>query len=233
MRFTQNVHSSWIPLMYSLAYEKPMVDFLDSLKEKSIQPATKDIFRVFQMPVSDIKVVILGQEPYPIPGAANGLAYGVKEPYSWSKLLTKIRREVLETVAWTVERSGDWGSLEKWNNQGVFLLNLALTVETNKGGSHAKNWENFAKSVISFISKENPCIWLMWGNRIKHYKGRIFNPFIVENYTRETIEEIPIDPELNYIIEGENPVMGENFSNDGFYKTNRILSKKSINIINW
>lgn len=241
MNLFKNVDPSWIPLLHSLAYQKPLVDFLESLKEESFQPAQAQIFRVFEMPVKEIKVVILGQAPYPKPGDAVGLAFAVSQNSKIPVLLQNIQKEIHETEG--IDKNFEdvltdtWKTLEHLERQGVFLLNTSLTTKTGESNSHPDMWEKFTSKIISYISFENPCVWLLWGKKARSYSATIKNPVIVTGYDRETIEEIPIDPEINYIIPGDNPMvvsMGEEtFSKEGFYYTNILLGKKSLNKIIW
>lgn len=236
MNLFRNVHESWIPLLHSLAYKEPLVNFLTSLNEISYQPDYEKIFKVFEMPVKDIRLVILGQDPYPKPGDAIGTAFAVSEKSKMPEVLKNIRKEALQSKEW-VAANTDWQNLKHWTNQGVFLLNSALTVETGNAGSHLKYWKQFTETVVSYISAENPCVWMLWGKSAMSYSTKIKNPLIVEGYDKISIEDIPIDPTLNYIIPGEHPAvmsMGkESFSNNGFYYTNKILEKRSLKKIIW
>ena len=244
MNLFKNVHESWIPLLHSLAYKEPLVKFLSSLSEISFQPEFEKIFKVFEMPVKDIKVVILGQDPYPKPGDAIGRAYAVSDKSKMPFILRNIEKEIFRTKGIEVLNQDNdivdqsWKTLNHWSEQGVFLLNTTLTVETGSAGSHIRYWKEFTEMIVQFISHENPCIWMLWGSYLKTHGSNIKNPFLVKGYDRESIEEIPIDPELNYIIPGEHPAMlieegEEGFSKDGFYYTNRVLEKRSLKKIIW
>ena len=243
MNLFNNVHESWVPLLHSLAYKEPLVSFLNSLNEISYQPEYKKIFKVFEMPVEDIKLVILGQEPYPRPGDAIGTAYAVSEKSVMPVILRNIEKELYKTEGIRIMNDDNdivdqsWKTLNHWTEQGVFLLNTALTVETANAGSHLKYWKEFTDMIISFISHENPCVWMLWGSQALTYTAKIKNPLLVKGYDRNTIEDIPIDPELNYVIPGEHPIVlsagQETFSNDGFYYTNRILKNKNFKQIIW
>lgn len=236
MNLFKNVHESWIPLLHSLAYKEPLLDFLTNLSEVSFQPEYEKIFKVFEMPVKDIKLVVLGKDPYPLPGLATGVAYAVKEEEEVPIILRNIKKEVLQSKE-LVSAEADWQTLQHWTNQGVFLLNTALTVETGNAGSHMAQWKEFTETVIKFISRENPCLWMLWGQHALSYRTIIKNPLIVKGYDRETIEEIPIDSTINYIIPGNPPITREfedkKFSEDGFYLVNRILENKSFKQIIW
>ena len=235
----KNVHESWIPLLHSLAHKESMVNFLESLNQMSFQPAIDKIFKVFEMPVKDIKVVLLGQDPYPIPGAAVGLSYAVTEKTKMPIILRSMEKEIYHTKGIRVLNDENdivdqsWRTLNHLSEQGVFLLNKTLTVETGSAGSHTKYWKEFTDNVISYISEENPCIWLLWGSLLSSTNIKIKKPFSVTGYDETTIEEIPIDSEFNYIIYGDHPITGAGFSRKGFYYTNRILDKKSLKQIIW
>ena len=244
MNLFENVHESWIPLIHSLAYKEPLVNFLSDLRETSFQPAYKKIFKVFEMPVKDVTVVVLGQDPYPRPGDAIGRAFAVPEKSKMPLVLRNIEREVYKTegirvlndVNDIVDQS--WKTLNHWTEQGVFLLNTSLTVKTGSAGSHMKYWEEFTNAVISFLSHENPCVWLLWGDNAQKYGKRIQNPLIVKGYNRVTIQEIPLDPNLNYVVPGEHPAaksrfMSKGFSDEGFYYTNIKMEKRNLRKITW
>lgn len=239
MNLFKNVHESWIPLLHSLAYKEPLVNFLTSLRQISHQPEYEKIFRVFTMPVKDIKLVILGQDPYPRPGDAIGYAFAINKDRKDPVSLRNIKKEIVESDLANCN-PGNEIDLLSWVDQGVFLLNTALTVETGKAGSHLKYWEDFTKTVISFISSENPCTWLLWGKKAQSYISTIKNPFEVKGYSKTSIEEIPIDPEFNYTISAPHPAAEAYaggkagfFGSNCFYYTNRVLEKRSLKKIVW
>lgn len=237
------IHRSWDPILGNL-YSEPLITLSQIiLPNISYQPRPENIFRVFSMSVFDIKVVILGQDPYPTPGDAIGYSFATiaerKTPGSLRVIADEIEKEGLKTGFYDSDIS-HWKTLEYWIDQKVFLLNTALTVETGKPGSHLKHWEVFTKSVISYISKSKPCIWLLWGAKAQTFIPYIGNAFIVKGYDRNTIEEIPISEEYNYILNAPHPAAelysGGNagfYGCDHFYLANRILAKKSFNTINW
>jgi len=238
--------SSWYPIIH-LLYQEP----LKTLNEKilpniSFQPAKENIFKVFSMPVHDVRVVILGQDPYPAPNVAIGRVFAVSKeteiPSSLKIIQQEIanesvlnikneqdREELLEIRKLFMEVSPIWRTLKHIENQGVFLLNTALTVETGKIGSHLKYWENFTARLVSFISTEKPCIWLLWGRKAQRYKVLIKNPLYVSGYNKETINEIPANPYKNYILQAPHPA-AEVYSGgtSGFYGCNHFLYVNTI-----
>lgn len=233
MNLLKNAHQSWIPLLHSLAYEEPMVKFLESLREKSIQPKLSQIFKVFEMPVDDIKVVILGQRPYPIPGTAVGRAFAIPKKQTMPAILKYIYREVRrDNVRPSAFIDQEWQTLNHWTEQGVFLLNTSLTIETN-ATSHSEEWSKFISNVITFISLVNPCTWMIWTEAAKNMARKIQNPLEVVQYDDSQVDEIPLDPILNYTITGNHPITGEGFSKDGFKRVNQLLERRSITSISW
>lgn len=239
MNLFKNVHESWIPFLHSLAYKEPLVNFLESLDSMSFQPKKEQIFRVFEMPLKDIKVVLLGTNPYPNPGDAIGYSYGVNKDSKIPKLLQSVKSEIFMSSA-VIQGNfyePEYNTFEHLRQQGVFLMNLSLTVATGEPGSHFNYWEEFTDSVISYISSENPCVWILWGERLTQKRQNIKNTFLVKGYDEQTIKEIPIYPEANYVLTGNHPLkFDENeplFFEKGFYFVNEILKKRSLKEIIW
>lgn len=245
----ERIHKDWYPVM-NLLYQEPLKTLSEKiLPEISFQPSPENIFRVFEKPISDIKVVILGQDPYPSPQVANGLAFAVNEetatPVSLKNILTQLEGEYIFSnntvdMSKNIDTINQWKTLQHWEAQGVLLLNTALTVETGKPGSHLKYWEEWTKRVIRLISTNNPCIWLFWGRKAQNYipyiNGQIMR---ASGYTKETIDYIPINSDFNYIFEANHPA-SEAYSDKAgffgcnhFYYVNSILRNKSINEIKW
>ena len=147
-------------------YFKELRHFLTTEKQsgKTIYPPGSLIFNAFNStPFDKVKVVILGQDPYHGDGQAHGLCfsvqYGVKPPPS----LVNIYKELKSDVGFEIPAHGN---LQKWTEQGVFLLNAMLTVEANQPASHQKKgWEEFTNAVIQKLSKERSgLIFMLWGN---------------------------------------------------------------------
>ena len=158
------IDSSWDLVKQVLQEKKGNLKYLDTILQNKYYPNRDDIFNVFQMPLQDIKVVILGQDPYPKEGQAIGYAFAVNEGVSKPASLRIIEKEVGHEIDRT---------FESWREQGVFLLNTALTVGANKAGSHIEYWKGFTNFLISYISNNQPCIWLLWGKYAQGFKGAI------------------------------------------------------------
>ena len=135
---------------------------------KTIYPPAKLIFHAFdRVPLPDVKVVILGQDPYHGPGQAHGLSFSVPREAKTPPSLRTIYKELAVDIEGF--EKPNHGNLEKWADQGVFLLNAFLTVEHQKAGSHQKiGWQNFTYAVIQTISEEREgVVFMLWGNFAK------------------------------------------------------------------
>lgn len=232
----QQMHEDWIPL-FNLLYQEPLKTLSEEvLPNISYQPKKDNIFKVFEKPMKDIKVVILGQDPYPTPGDAIGLSF-VNGRGNTPVSLRNIYKEIVDSTT----SSNEDIDINKWQEQGVFLLNTALTVETGKAGSHLKYWEDFTKRTISLIAEKQPCIWVLWGMKAQKFIPYIHNcPFHVNGYNKETIEDIPINPDWNYILTAPHPAAevyaggkAGFFGCNHFYYINSILKNKNLKEINW
>lgn len=169
-----NYHPSWKPLF-------DLYDFdLDQLSQPYYPPKHL-VFRVFQKSVYDLKVCLIGQDPYHGEGQANGLSFSVNEGVKIPPSLKNIFKEInLEFPKREYEFTS--GNLDVWLDQeNIFLLNASLTVEKGNAGSHMKIWSEFTDDVIKFISEQNnKCVFLLLGNFAKDKKKFIThgNPIV-------------------------------------------------------
>lgn len=233
------IHFSWHPLIKRELSTEAFLTFRNEILPNMLYyPEKLNIFRVFCMPVTDIKVVILGQDPYHGPGQANGLSFAVNSNIPMPPSLRIIQNELGDEVDWQRE---SWRTLEHWEEQGVFLLNTALTVESAKPGSHLAYWEDFTKKVIYFIGYHNPCIWMLWGQKAQRFVANLpaKTIFDVRGYDDKTIKQIPNNSDYNYILRAAHPAAEAYKSNAGFigcnhFKfANEILSLQGQKSINW
>lgn len=154
------MHPSWKPL-----FDEYEID-IDSIYDNSIlpvYPSADNVFRIFDMSVMDIQIVLLGQDPYHGPGQAHGLSFSVPAGVPIPPSLRNIFKELQTEFP---ERSYVFshGNLQKWFDQGIFLLNAALTVEEGKPNSHAAIWSDFTDDVIKYIVANNKsCVFLLLG----------------------------------------------------------------------
>ena len=163
------IEQSWKDALageFDKPYFASLVRFLHHEKEagKRIYPPGSQIFKAFELtPVSKLKVVILGQDPYHGPGQAHGLSFSVPEGVTAPPSLKNIFKEIESDLG--IKMSG-YPNLEKWASQGVLLLNAVLTVQAGAAASHSKiGWEEFTDAVIRYISdKCEGVVFLLWGN---------------------------------------------------------------------
>ena len=161
------IATSWKTLL-SDEFEKPYFHQLTTFikneyKSQTIYPQGIDIFKAFdRCDFSDVKVVIIGQDPYHGPGQANGLCFSVGETVPIPPSLLNIFKEIRNDLGKSIPPSGD---LERWAKQGVLLLNATLTVRASTPGSHQnKGWEIFTDAVIKKISEQKEgIVFLLWG----------------------------------------------------------------------
>lgn len=161
------IASTWKALLseeFDKPYFKQLADFVrNEYKSQTIYPRGSDIFKAFdRCDLADIKVVIIGQDPYHGPGQANGLCFSVCDGIRFPPSLLNIFKEIRDDLGKPIPVSGD---LERWARQGVLLLNATLTVRANTPGSHQnKGWEEFTDAVIKKISSEKEgIVFLLWG----------------------------------------------------------------------
>lgn len=242
MKPTDIIHESWQPILSELNREQMLKLNYEILPNLVYYPNKENIFRVFRKPLQDIKVVILGQDPYPTKGNANGLAFAVNEGMKIPVSLKNIQKELADNYPNLLPFAGKWQTLEHWEEQGVFMLNTALTVESSNAGSHLKYWESFTNKVVHFIGTHNPAIWLLWGNKAQSFMRNIPKSklYLVNNYSKQTIKEIPINDDWNYILKAPHPAAEAYaggkagfFGCNHFLFTNEILELKTQKQINW
>ncbi|MFA4814632.1 MAG: uracil-DNA glycosylase, partial [Candidatus Gracilibacteria bacterium] len=156
-------------------YFKELVEFVKTeYANKKVFPPPSHIFRAFELcPFEDVKVVILGQDPYHGKDQANGLCFSVGENVVMPPSLQNIFKEIHDDLDLPIPQSGD---LDYWARQGVLLLNATLTVEAGKAGSHQKKgWEMFTDAVIRAVSEEKEhVVFLLWG-RYAQEKGAVID----------------------------------------------------------
>ena len=217
------IEESWRKLLQN-EFEKPY--FLDLIKfvkneyqSNTCYPNGSEIFSAFNLcSFQDLKVVIIGQDPYHGIGQANGLCFSVKDSIAHPPSLINIFKEIETDIAKPYPTSGN---LEHWAKQGVLLLNATLTVRAHEAGSHQKKgWEQFTDEVIKKVSDEKEhVVFLLWGGFAKK-KGAL------------------IDKNKHCVLTSGHPSplsanRGYWFGNKHFSKTNDYLKKNIIKTIDW
>jgi len=187
-------------------------------KEKTCYPPKNEIFNAFRYTTyENLKVVIIGQDPYHGVNQAEGLSFSVKNTVSRPPSLQNIFKELESDLGIKIPINN---SLIPWAKEGVLLLNAVLTVEEKKPASHQMiGWEIFTDEVIRIINKkETPVVFILWGNFARNKKKLITNP-------------------NHFIIESPHPspfsAYNGFFGSKPFSKTNNYLISKGIKPINW
>lgn len=157
------IHNSWTKL-----FNKYDINLDEIYEIGEVYPPKELVFRVFQMDVKDIRVVLLGQDPYHGQNQAHGLSFSVPDGEKIPPSLKNIYKELKLEFP---ERNYDFssGNLEQWfTREKIFLLNSSLTVQKGKAGSDMSIWEEFTDEIIKFISEQNDnCVFLLLGNYAK------------------------------------------------------------------
>ena len=166
-----NIANSWKNILekeFEKSYFKDLVEFVkNEYSKNTCYPKGLDIFAAFDYcSFDDVKVVILGQDPYHGPNQANGLCFSVKDGITHPPSLINIFKEISTDLNKVYPKSGN---LEMWAKQGVLLLNATLTVRAHEAGSHQKKgWETFTDEVIKQISNNKEhVVFLLWGGFAK------------------------------------------------------------------
>ncbi|MBU3011927.1 uracil-DNA glycosylase [Polaribacter vadi] len=217
------IADSWKNILqpeFDKPYFKELTDFVKSEYENyTCYPKAKDIFTAFDFcSLNDLKVVIIGQDPYHGPNQANGLCFSVKEDVKHPPSLVNIFKEISSDLNQEYPQSGN---LEKWAKQGVLLLNATLTVRAHEAGSHQKKgWETFTDVVIKQISEEKEnIIFLLWGGFAKK-KMKLINK--KKHQILTSGHPSPLSANRGYW-----------FNNQHFSKTNEILNSINKSKIQW
>lgn len=151
--------------------------FIDEeYQTKTVYPPYEEIFNAFKLtPIDNVKVVILGQDPYHEAGQAHGLAFSTPDGRPIPRSLKNIFKEINAEYGYPIPESG---CLESWAKQGVFLLNTVLTVEDGNANSHSKcGWQTFTDNVIRILNnQEQTIVFLLWGKQAEKKKELITNP---------------------------------------------------------
>ncbi|MEO8085864.1 MAG: uracil-DNA glycosylase [Bacteroidota bacterium] len=200
-------------------YFSDLKEFLvsEKLQHKVVFPPGSKIFSAFDhTPFENVKVVLLGQDPYHGTGQAHGLSFSVPDGIKPPPSLMNMFKELNTDLGISIPKKGN---LEKWADQGVLLLNATLTVQANNAGSHqGKGWEKFTDAVIKTISeKKKGVVFLLWGNFAKK-KAEL------------------IDTQKHFVLTAAHPsplAGGAFFGCKHFSKTNELLIKQGLSPIDW
>ena len=194
-------------------------DFVNKEYEtNTIYPPYDEIFNAFKLtPLNEVKVVILGQDPYHEKGQAHGLAFSTPAGRPKPRSLNNIFKEINAEYDYPIPESG---CLESWANQGVFLLNTVLTVEEGNANSHSKcGWQIFTDNVIKLLDcQTQPIVFLLWGKQAEKKKELIKNP---NHLVLITSHPSPFSARRGF------------FGSNHFIKANEFLKQNNLKEINW
>ena len=200
-------------------YYKTLYDtVLKEYQTKTIYPAAEDIFNAFEFtPLSKVKVVILGQDPYHEPGQAHGLCFSVKPEVEIPPSLVNIYKELHEDLGCYIP---DNGYLKKWAEQGVLMLNTVLTVRAHQANSHKGiGWEEFTDAAIRVLNEiDRPIVFILWGRPAQMKESMLTNP---KHLILKSAHPSPLSAYRGFF--GSRP----------FSKTNAFLETHGLSPIDW
>jgi uracil-DNA glycosylase len=206
------------PLFESEKYKAIRQFLIEEYHTKTIYPNMYDLYNCFKFtPFNELKVVLLGQDPYHNVGQAHGLCFSVQDGIPFPPSLVNIFKELKTDLGFEIPKSGN---LTKWATEGVLLMNTSLTVREHQANSHSKcGWAWFTDSVIKIISeqKEN-VVFILWGGNARSKKPLI-------------------DTKKHFIIESAHPsplsAYNGFFGSKPFSRTNAYLQSKNLPPIDW
>lgn len=218
-----DLHPSWLAHLsteFDLPYMQQLKVFLLQQKElgKVIFPASRDIFNAFNStPLDQVKVVILGQDPYHGPGQAHGLCFSVQPGTPTPPSLQNIYKELLRDLQCPIPAQG---CLQPWAEQGVLLLNATLTVEQARAGAHqGQGWEQFTDRAIQLVNEQcEGVVFLLWGSYAQK-KGQFIDAG--KHLVLKSPHPSPLSAHRGFIGNGH------------FSKTNHYLQQQGKTPIDW
>jgi uracil-DNA glycosylase len=208
------LHSEFKKPYYAQLYKK----VLNAYRTETVYPPSTDIFNAFAFtPLENVKVVILGQDPYHEPGQANGLCFSVHKGIRIPPSLVNIYKEMSSDLGCPIPENGD---LTGWARQGVLLLNTVLTVRAHAANSHRGiGWEEFTDAAIRVLAdQDRPLVFILWGTPARRKKALIYNP-------KHLIIESPHPSPLS--------ASGGFFGSRPFSRTNDYLVRCGLTPIDW
>jgi uracil-DNA glycosylase len=158
--FFEAMNPTWQNWLFQL---KPVLDAIEDkvLVEAQVTPALNRVMRAFETDPANLKVVILGQDPYPTEGDAIGLAFAMNAGSKMPRSLVNIVKELESDLGIGAKTHAD---LSKWTEQGVLLLNRTLTTQIGKAGAHSKlGWDEFTSAALSELANRNDLVFILWG----------------------------------------------------------------------
>jgi len=216
------IANDWLKVLHD-EFRKPYYKKLfERVKQEydrgPVYPPSEDIFNAFHLtPYEQVKVVILGQDPYHEPGQAHGLCFSVKPGVTPPPSLVNIYQELHDDLECSIPNNG---YLEKWARQGVLMLNTVLTVRAHQANSlRGIGWEEFTDAAIkSLNAADRPIVFILWGRPAQNKKVMLNNP---QHMILEAPHPSPLSAYRGF------------FGSKPFSQTNRFLTEKGLEPLDW
>ena len=216
------IENDWLDELgeeFNKAYYKELYEFVkEEYNTTQVFPPADDIFNAFHLtPLSKVKVVILGQDPYHNVGQAHGLCFSVKPDVAVPPSLVNIYKELREDLGCEIPNNG---YLVKWAKQGVLMLNTVLTVRAHMANSHkGKGWEEFTDAAIRALNKQDrPIVFILWGRPAQTKEKMLNNP---KHLILKAAHPSPLSAHNGFF--GSRP----------FSQTNKYLQENGLDPIDW
>ena len=216
------IENDWLPALkteFGKPYYKELFEFVrQEYNTTQVYPPSEDIFNAFHLtPLNEVKVVIIGQDPYHEPGQAHGLCFSVKPGVDIPPSLVNIYKELQDDCGCFIPNNG---YLVKWAKQGVLMLNTVLTVRAHKANSHqGRGWEEFTNAAIKALNtQDRPIVFILWGKPAQMKKSMLNNP---NHLILESPHPSPLSAYRGFF--GSRP----------FSRTNAFLQEKGVEPIDW
>ena len=216
------ITNDWLPALepeFGKPYYKNLYKFvLQEYRTAQVFPPAEDVFNAFHLtPLGQVKVVIIGQDPYHNVGQAHGLCFSVKPEVEIPPSLVNIYKELEDDLGCTIPNNG---YLVKWAKQGVLMLNTVLTVRAHQANSHrGKGWEQFTESAIRALNEQDrPIVFLLWGGPAGQKASMLNNP---KHLVLKAPHPSPLSAYRGF------------FGCRHFSKTNAFLEANGIQPIDW
>lgn len=219
MSMITNDWLSELGMEFKKPYYKSLYEFVkQEYNTTQVFPPSEEIFTAFHLtPLSEVKVVIIGQDPYHNVGQAHGLCFSVKPDVEIPPSLVNIYQELHDDLGCAIPNNG---YLVKWASQGVLMLNTVLTVRAHMANSHrGKGWEEFTDAAIRALNKQDkPIVFILWGRPAQMKKSMLNNP---NHLILEAPHPSPLSAYRGF------------FGSKPFSKTNQFLQERGLAPIDW
>ena len=216
------IQNDWLDVLeneFTKDYYNVLTDFIEKEYDtREIYPPKEDIFNAFHVtPLKNVKIVILGQDPYHGMGQAHGMSFSVKKDIDIPPSLVNIYKELYSDIGC---RISEHGNLTSWAEQGVLLLNTVLTVRSGHPHSHRNiGWEKFTDAAIRGLNEQDrPIVYFLWGNAAKQKKAMLTNP---KHLVIESAHPSPLSAYKGF------------FGSKPFSQANDFLIKQGLEPIDW